>query len=80
MSNHKDMQASSLKPNLIGSKNESVREDYRIRVITYNIHSCVDKKRNVQIEKIAGIIDRLKADIVCLQEVDAQKPLSTNHN
>jgi endonuclease/exonuclease/phosphatase family metal-dependent hydrolase len=81
MSNHNDMQqATSLSPNPIRPENESVHEDYRIRVITYNIHSCVDKKRNVQTEKIAGIIDRLKADIVCLQEVDALKPLTQNQD
>ena len=73
-------QATSLSPNPIRPENEGGRGAYRIRVITYNIHSCVDKKRNVQTEKIAGIIDRLKADIVCLQEVDAPKPLTQNQN
>jgi endonuclease/exonuclease/phosphatase family metal-dependent hydrolase len=51
-----------------------------VRVATYNIHSCVDFNRNVNLDMIAGIIGEVGADIVALQEVDAQKPLSRNRN
>jgi endonuclease/exonuclease/phosphatase family metal-dependent hydrolase len=81
MSNHKDMQqATSLNPNPIRPENEGGRGAYRIRVITYNIHSCVDRNRRVNPEKIADIIDHLAADIVCLQEVDHQHPINMAPN
>lgn len=51
-----------------------------IRVMTYNIRSCVDMHRNVNPEMIAGIIQEQNADIIALQEVDAQKPFGTNGN
>jgi endonuclease/exonuclease/phosphatase family metal-dependent hydrolase len=49
-------------------------------VITYNIHSCVNRKRRVNLEKIADIIGHLKADVVCLQEVDRQQPIRMARN
>ena len=44
----------------------------RIRVVTYNIHSCVDQNRQVNCGKFTGIIKALQADIVALQEVNAR--------
>jgi endonuclease/exonuclease/phosphatase family metal-dependent hydrolase len=49
-----------------------------IRVVTYNIHSCVDKDRNANPEVTGEIIRGLNADIVALQEVDAPTPLRSN--
>jgi len=43
-----------------------------IRVVTYNIHSCVDQNRKVNCGKFTGIIEALQADIIALQEVDAR--------
>ncbi len=51
-----------------------------IRVMTYNIHGCVDSTRTVNPARIADIIEGLQADIVALQEVDAQKPMDLNAN
>jgi endonuclease/exonuclease/phosphatase family metal-dependent hydrolase len=51
-----------------------------IRVMTYNIHSCVDANRNINPCSISGIIQEQNADIIALQEVDAQKPFHTNRN
>lgn len=48
--------------------------------MTYNIHACVGTNRNANTGIIAGIIEKLNADVVALQEVDAQKPLSANRN
>lgn len=59
---------------------ESIGGKHVIRVMTYNIHSCVDINRNINYEKIAGIIAELHADIVALQEVDAPMPLRPNRN
>jgi endonuclease/exonuclease/phosphatase family metal-dependent hydrolase len=80
MSDLRSMKDSSLKKHPLTHGKEGPHKNHEIRVITYNIHSCVDRNRNVHPERIAGIIDNLKADIVCLQEVDAQKPFSTNRN
>jgi endonuclease/exonuclease/phosphatase family metal-dependent hydrolase len=52
----------------------------KLRVMTYNIHSCVDQNRTVRYDKFAGIIEERQADIIALQEVDAQKPFDENRN
>jgi endonuclease/exonuclease/phosphatase family metal-dependent hydrolase len=52
----------------------------RIRVMTYNIHSCVDQNRTVNCDKFLKIIGERNADIVALQEVNAQKPFAGNRN
>ncbi len=41
-----------------------------IRVMTYNIHSCVNMDGRIFPERIARVIDGLNPDIVALQEVD----------
>jgi len=46
----------------------------KLKVATYNIHSCIDTARVVDMEKIAGVIAETGADVVALQEVDADKP------
>ncbi|MCF8052080.1 MAG: endonuclease/exonuclease/phosphatase family protein [Desulfobacterales bacterium] len=45
-----------------------------LKVATYNIHSCIDTARAVDMEKIAEVIKETGADVVALQEVDADKP------
>lgn len=42
-----------------------------IRVMTYNVHSCIGTDRKYSTERIAEIIYRSGADIVALQEVDS---------
>lgn len=51
-----------------------------IRVMTYNIHGCVNANREVRPEKIADIIAGFNVDIAALQEVDAEKPIRQNRN
>lgn len=41
----------------------------RVRVATYNVHSGVGVDRRFRPERIAGVIDELRADVVALQEV-----------
>jgi len=41
-----------------------------LRVMTYNIHSCVGMDKKVNPERIAGIISDSVPDIIALQEVD----------
>jgi len=62
------------------SEKEATARKLRIRVMTYNIHSCVDQNRNVNFDKFVGIIEKCNADIIALQEVDAQKPFDQNRN
>ncbi|HWR51595.1 MAG TPA: endonuclease/exonuclease/phosphatase family protein [Bryobacteraceae bacterium] len=42
----------------------------RVRVLTYNIHAGVGMDKRLDIERIAGVINGAKPDIVALQEVD----------
>jgi len=55
------------------SEKEAAGGSHRIRIVTYNIHSCVDQNRMVNCDKFMDIIGTLQADIVALQEVDAWK-------
>jgi endonuclease/exonuclease/phosphatase family metal-dependent hydrolase len=41
----------------------------RIRFATYNVHSAVGIDRRFRPERIAGVLDELRADVVALQEV-----------
>jgi endonuclease/exonuclease/phosphatase family metal-dependent hydrolase len=62
------------------SETEADLQKQVIRVATYNVRGCVDANRNVNPDMIAGIMREVNADIVALQEVDSQKPLSMNRN
>jgi endonuclease/exonuclease/phosphatase family metal-dependent hydrolase len=45
----------------------------RLKIMTYNIHSCVGMNGRIGPDKIAQIIANLDPDIVALQEVDANR-------
>jgi endonuclease/exonuclease/phosphatase family metal-dependent hydrolase len=76
----KNMDTYGLNTHRITSVKERGNGKHEIRVMTYNIHSCIDLNRIVNLELIAGIIQDLNADIVALQEVDTQKPRNANQN
>lgn len=42
----------------------------RLRVMTYNVHSCVGMDGKLDVERVARIIARAKPDVVALQELD----------
>ncbi|MEJ2690059.1 MAG: alkaline phosphatase family protein, partial [Deltaproteobacteria bacterium] len=42
----------------------------RLRLLTYNIHSCIGLDGKMLPERISRIIGRMAPDVVCLQEVD----------
>ncbi|MGM0462774.1 MAG: endonuclease/exonuclease/phosphatase family protein [Fibrobacterota bacterium] len=46
------------------------RPDTTLRVMTYNVHSCIGMDGNVSPERISRIINRYRPGIVALQEVD----------
>jgi endonuclease/exonuclease/phosphatase family metal-dependent hydrolase len=50
------------------------REGFTLRVMTYNIHSCVGMDKRVNPERIARVISEASPDIVALQEVDSGIP------
>ena len=38
--------------------------------MTYNVHRCVGTDRQLDVERVAGVLAALEPDIVCLQELD----------
>jgi endonuclease/exonuclease/phosphatase family metal-dependent hydrolase len=51
-----------------------------MRVLTYNIHGCVNSQRIAEPAEIAEIINGIGADYIALQEVDAEKPFTKKVN
>jgi endonuclease/exonuclease/phosphatase family metal-dependent hydrolase len=47
-----------------------------VRIMTYNVHSCIGMDGRVSPERIARIIARFEPDIVALQEIDVGRPRS----
>jgi endonuclease/exonuclease/phosphatase family metal-dependent hydrolase len=47
---------------------------FHLRVMTYNIHSCLDRRGRICHEETAVAIGSLKPDLVALQEVDNGVP------
>ena len=46
------------------------RPQHGVRILTYNVHSCIGLDRRLSPERIARVIARHAPDIVALQEVD----------
>jgi endonuclease/exonuclease/phosphatase family metal-dependent hydrolase len=44
-----------------------------LRIASYNVHSCIGTDRRLDPRRIAAVLAELDADIVALQEVDAQQ-------
>jgi endonuclease/exonuclease/phosphatase family metal-dependent hydrolase len=56
-----------------------VREEASsIRVVTYNIHTCVGVDRRYDPHRIAAVLRQIDADIGCLQEVDARPGIGSH--
>jgi len=49
-----------------------------MRVLTYNVHSCIGTDQKLAPERIAEVIAGTNADVVCLQEIDLRRA-RTNH-
>lgn len=54
--------------------------DQPLRVMTYNIHSCVGLDGRIRPERIARVINSFDPDLVAVQEVDAHRPRSGGHD
>ena len=44
-----------------------------MRVLTYNVHSCIGTDSKLAPERIAGVIAKSNADVICLQEIDLRR-------
>jgi endonuclease/exonuclease/phosphatase family metal-dependent hydrolase len=47
-----------------------------LRVMTYNVHSCMGMDGRLSISRIARVIAQCDADVIALQELDAHRPRS----
>lgn len=69
-----------------GTREERVPEhakreaDLALRVMTYNIHSCLGIDGKLRPERIARVINHFDPDVVAVQEVDAHRPRSRGHD
>lgn len=52
----------------------------RLRVVSYNIHRAIGSDRRFRPERIIGILDSHRADVILLQEVDVGVPRSRRMN
>ncbi len=51
-----------------------------LRVMTYNIHSCIGTDGSISIQRVASIVLRFRPDVLALQEVDVDKQRSGRSN
>ena len=56
----------------IGDQGEGIST--RLKVVTYNVHSCIGTDGKVRPQRISSLLRRLHPDVVALQEVDAHRP------
>ncbi len=56
------------------------QQELPLRVMTYNIHSCVGTDGKLRPERIARVINHFDPDVVAVQEVDAHRPRSRGHD
>lgn len=61
-------------------KTKSGSERTSIRVMTYNIHSCVGLDGRVRPERVARVINQYDPDIVAVQEVDCHRKRTSSHD
>lgn len=54
--------------------------DQALRVMTYNIHSCVGLDGRIRPERIARVLNAFDPDLIAVQEVDAHRPRSGGHD
>lgn len=55
-------------------------KDLPLRVMTYNIHSCMGIDGKIRPERVARVINHFDPDIVAVQEVDAHRPRTRGHD
>lgn len=51
-----------------------------LRVMCYNIHSCIGIDGRIRPERVARVINHFDPDIVAVQEVDCHRPRTASHD
>jgi endonuclease/exonuclease/phosphatase family metal-dependent hydrolase len=46
------------------------KDDRELKILTYNVHSCIGTDRRIDPQRIADVIGQSGADIIALQELD----------
>lgn len=54
-------------------KSRNTIKNKSLRIMTYNVHSCIGMDGKISPDRIARVIARYEPDIVALQELDVQK-------
>jgi endonuclease/exonuclease/phosphatase family metal-dependent hydrolase len=71
--NAQDRRALPVNPGAVASRIFTPAAPPTIRVVTYNVHTCVGVDRRYDPARIAAVLRGIDADIACLQEVDARR-------
>lgn len=53
-------------------------QSHQLKIMTYNVHSCIGMDNIASTERIARVISRYKPDIIALQELDVNRTRSKN--
>ena len=61
------------------AKEEAAPAQELMRVMTYNVHSCIGIDGKVRPERIISVIRCCRADVIALQEVDSNRHRSRRH-
>jgi len=66
--------------NPVNSSIAAVTNDRELRLMTYNVHSCIGLDNKATPERIARVISRYNPDVIALQELDVSKNRSHGVN
>ena len=70
--------AAALEPSAMQAE-QSPESAHHLKVMTYNIHSCIGIDGKIRPERIISVIRSCRADVIALQEVDANRQRSRGH-
>jgi len=56
-----------------GAQREPADNQPRLRVVTYNVHSCIGLDRKLRPDRIADILRHIDPDVIALEEVRAEQ-------
>lgn len=75
---HDHSHAPALEPTAAATQKASA-PSHQLKVMTYNIHSCIGIDGKIRPERIISVIRSCRADVIALQEVDANRHRSRRH-
>jgi endonuclease/exonuclease/phosphatase family metal-dependent hydrolase len=62
-------------PSILTASETTSEEAPSVRVVTYNIHTCIGVDRRYDPDRIVAVLREINADIACLQEVGARRSI-----